>query len=344
MLRRCGTMGVLCVAAGTWLFAATAWADGMPPQAAGVEPYRPWSLEIGGRYWYSDGRSQKNLFGPEGTVFSSTLFSRLTYDDLTAHSGEGFFRFDYNRLFVKGYIGAGNIFGGTLTDEDFPPAVAGYSNTSSSQDGGRLTYGSVDLGFTVLESRGRSASIKDDRPGPGYRLGVFTGYHYWREQVHAYGCVQNEPGQPDGICIPAIPGDVLVISQDNRWDSWRIGVVGDVSLGHRLKLSGEAAYVRTWLDGADSHHLRMPPACNAGPCFAGPLKEDGDGDGVQLEAVLSYQFTDALSVGVGARYWHLETDSGHTHFRFVNGAAVDSPVRWEAERYGVFVQGSLKLN
>lgn len=155
--------------------------------------------------------------------------------------------------------------------------------------------------------------------------------------------MQNEPAQPDGICVPAFPTSVLGISQDNRFDSLRLGIGGDVDLTPRLTLSGEAAYVRTWLDGADTHHLRVPPACNMPNCFAGPLKEDGVGDGVQIEAILAYQLTEALSVGVGGRYWHLETD-GLTHFRFLDGTSVDSPVKWEAERYGVFVQGGLKLN
>jgi hypothetical protein len=325
------------------LFSGTAAADGMPPRY--VESVRPWVWEFGGRYWYSTGKSKKDLNGPENTPFSSVPFSRLTYDDLTAHSGEAFFRVDHaSRLFVKGYIGAGKVVDGNLTDEDFPPAVLGYSNTSSEQRNGRLSYFNVDLGYTILESRSRAASIKDDYRSGGYRLGVFTGYHYWKEEVHAYGCTQNVAGQPDGICIPAIPVNTLGISQDNRWDSWRLGVVGDFNLGARWKLTAEAAYARTWLDGADTHHLRTPPACNAPFCFAGPLKEDGDGHGVQLEAVLSYQVTDQFNLGVGGRYWHLETNDGHTHFRFLDGFTIDSPVKWEQNRYGVFLQGSLKLN
>ena len=41
-------------------------------------------VEFGGRYWYSSGKTQKNLFG----IPSSDLVSRLTYSGLTGHAGE----------------------------------------------------------------------------------------------------------------------------------------------------------------------------------------------------------------------------------------------------------------
>src|SRR5262245_1021456 len=92
-------------------------------------PSRPWVWEVGARYWYSTGKSSMDLFDTSGSLLSS----RLTYDDLTAHSGELFFRGQHNSgLFVKGYIGGGRITGGSLTDEDFPPVVVPYSNTTSS--------------------------------------------------------------------------------------------------------------------------------------------------------------------------------------------------------------------
>lgn len=102
-----------------------------------------WSVEAGGRYWYSSGRNAYDYFA--GTP-STTRISRLDYDGLDAHSGEAFFRLDhFSGLFLKGYVGAGTTGGGTLYDEDFPPLFTPYSKTDSEAKG-RLLYGNLDVG------------------------------------------------------------------------------------------------------------------------------------------------------------------------------------------------------
>src|SRR6516165_3846416 len=64
-------------------------------------------LELGGRYWYSTGRIGYNYYGDTTT---SLLVSRLTYEQLTANSGELYFRGDTSwGLFLKGFIGAGAV-------------------------------------------------------------------------------------------------------------------------------------------------------------------------------------------------------------------------------------------
>ena len=80
------------------------------------EPVSAWSLEVGARYWYSTGETGFDLYDGTGNV----LVSRLTYEDLSAHSGELFFRGDHSSgFFVKGYVGGGNVNSGNLIDEDF---------------------------------------------------------------------------------------------------------------------------------------------------------------------------------------------------------------------------------
>jgi hypothetical protein len=61
--------------------------------------------------------------------------------------------------------------------------------------------------------------------------------------------------------------------------------------------------------------------------------------------VLSYEVNQALSVGVGGRYWHMETTKGHTHFEgnVVGGGGQPQELRWTADSYGMFLQGSIKL-
>jgi opacity protein-like surface antigen len=280
--------------------------------------------EAGARYWYGWGKTAKDLHGIGG----SFLVSRLTYDELRSHAGEGFARVDHTYgWFLKGYVGAGNTVHGNLRDEDFPPVIDPYSSTNSTQNEGALVYASVDAGFSVLKGR-------------TWRLGAFVGYHYLQEKVSAFGCTQTA-GNPF-ICVPDIPMTLVVINQNNTWHSLRLGVEGDVKFSDRLKLNLEAAWLPyVSLDGADTHWLRIGSFPGA---FTGPIPEDGTGWGYQLEAVLSYHLTNNVSLGVGGRYWHLET-SGHTHFEghVVGATASPQPVKWKTDRYGIFLQGSFKF-
>ncbi|WP_192245630.1 omptin family outer membrane protease [Mesorhizobium silamurunense] len=274
------------------------------------------SFEGGLRYWYSTGEASKDLYNRSGT----RLVSRLTYDRLDAHSGEVFFNATHNPtgIFVKGLLSAGGITEGSLVDEDWPNR-APYSNTMSDQRGGDITYFTTDLGYSFWNT-------------PGYRIGAFVGYNFWNERYHAFGCVQQATNTR--FCSRAIPNNVGLISQDNDWHSLRLGLAGQTQLTERLSLSGDVAFLFTRLDGEDRHHLR--PKIN-------PLPEDGDGHGVQLEAVLKYKVTDLFNIGVGARYWRVATE-GTAHFEETPGHGSPQVEDWEAERYGVFVQASIKFN
>ncbi|RUV56766.1 MAG: hypothetical protein E5V25_08120 [Mesorhizobium sp.] len=90
----------------------------------------------------------------------------------------------------------------------------------------------------------------------------------------------------------------------------------------------------TRLDGKDRHHLR--PEIN-------PVPEDGDGHGLQLEAVLNYKVTDFFNIGVGARYWRVASD-GSAHFEDTPSNGSPQVDDWKAERYGMFVQASIKFD
>ncbi len=293
---------------------------------------RTWSWDVGARYWFSTGESSYDLFDGTGDV----LVSRLSYQDLSAHSGEMFFRGDHSSgFFVKGYIGAGIANDGNLVDEDFEPVTVPFSQTTSDQDEGTLRYGSIDVGYTFYDSTTGLTGFKDEPTrSMGLKLGAFVGYHYLNEKYNAFGCAQLADNPV--ICAPGdVAADTLAITEDADWSSLRIGMTADVHLTDRLKLTGEAAYIRTYLDGSDTHHLRG---------FLAPLPQEGDGDGVQLEAVLSYQVTDALSLGVGARYWYMQIEDGTLDFTDATGGASGAqPIDFETERYGVFLQGSYKF-
>jgi hypothetical protein len=224
---------------------------------------------------------------------------------------------------VKGFFGAGTISDGTLFDEDFPPALAPYSKTSSSLEGG-LRYFTADLGYTFYDStRTYRGGVKDGAAQHGFRLGGFVGYNYWNEKQDAYGCTQLAANP--FVCPPGavLPGDKVITERD-RWNSLRLGLVADAMLTDRLKLTGEAAYLRADQKALDIHHFTF-----------GPDPASGDGSGFQLEAVLAYQLTSHFNLGVGARWWHMNTEAIDS---------VNQLLKYDTDRYGFFAQGSLKLN
>ncbi|MGP0093353.1 MAG: hypothetical protein ACLPKB_25945 [Xanthobacteraceae bacterium] len=307
------------------------WVDSIPPSYAGPpapllisgSPLPPWKAEFGARYWHSSGTFKKDIFDTTGSV----LVSRLTYDQLSADSAEGYFKIsNADGIFIKGYAGIGGIGGGNLTDEDFPPITVPYSATTSDQKDGLLSYASVDLGYNFFHIKAAT-------------LGAFVGYHYYHETVNAYGCIQLAANP--NICAPpfAIPNSTLAITQDNTWNSLRIGVTGEVMLTRTVKLTGDAAWLPyTSLTSADTHWLRLGSSIGD---FAGPTPETGEGNGVQLEAILTYLVSNNLSIGMGARYWYMQVPNGLDHFEqsaVPVGAFAPQVAKFETTRYGMFAQ------
>ena len=280
-------------------------------------------VEIGGRVWYSSGRFQKDLGAASDTP--NLLLSRLTYDS-TAVTGEVFGRIDTSwNFFVKGFVGGGSITSGNLHDEDWGiPIGAGqivpYSNTLSTVQGD-LTYGTFDAGYALFR-------------GPSTNVGGFVGFNYYRENKKAYGCSQIANAFSD--CVPALPNSVLGITEDDKWYSLRIGLNGVVTIFDRLKLTADAAYLPyVSFRGSDNHLLRAGVPSTVSP-------ENGSGQGVQLETVLSYAFANNFSVGAGGRYWAMWVPAATTDGFSTPCPCQTLPVK--TERYGAFLQASYKLD
>jgi hypothetical protein len=304
------------VAAAVALSASSVHAQPVVYRAA-VAP-TPWVYEIGARYFYS---SAKNWYDLYNNPNPAQLNSRLTYDGLNANSGEAFFRIDSpSAIFVKGYIGGGSFRKGRLYDEDFPPAVSPYSQTISDTSG-KLQYGNIDVGYGFYDSRGIATSTP-------VRFGAFLGYHYWHEKVDAYGCTQIANSTPCGVgnVLPtrAVGSGVLVVTENDTWHSFRAGGIVDIWFTPALKFTAEAAYARVWQKALDTHYLTF-----------GSDPTTATGNGVQLEGILSYQLTPLFNVGIGARWWHFNTTGNETMFNQL--------IKYQTERYGVFLQGSMKL-
>lgn len=274
-----------------------------------------YSGEIGTRFWYGMGETGKDLYGTDGT----TLYSRLTYKDLIGASGEVYGQINERNYFVKGIAGLGTLLRGTLQDEDFPPGISPYSSTDSALHAG----GIGDLAYIIVDGGAYIAET------PNARLGVFAGYGYLHQAVNAFGCTQTATNT--SVCAGGIPDSTKVITQSNHWNALRLGVNGEMEFGKGWRLKGEAAalpFVK--FDGTDYHWLRI------GTDFTGGIPEDGTGWGYQLEVTLDYTLANRVTLGVGGRYWHMQS-SGNTHFEdhIVGGGGAPQRVDWKTDYYGL---------
>lgn len=286
-----------------------------PPLPAAPSVFQNWQLETGTRLWLSSGTyGGPNPLG--GSVTSPpVLVSRLVYSDLDALSGETFARADHaSGFFVKGYLGAGGINSGALNDEDFPAGGA-YSNTLSSA-AGHIGYATIDAGYNFLRA-------------PGAKVGAFIGYNYDEEDINTYGCAQLAAST---VCSPSLPANLLMLTDDNHFNSLRVGLSSQLMLTDKLRLTADAAYL-PWVTfgGLDDHLLRQLLLSEA----------SNSGDGVMLEAMLDYYITPNWSVGAGGRYWAWNMNTGTATFEFLAPPATSVQTgRFNAERYGAFVQTS----
>lgn len=277
-----------------------------------------WETELGTRAFLSTGvvGAPQPLLGSPGMQ----LASRLTFSNLAAIAGETVARAEHiNGLFAKAYLGAGSITTGQLNDEDFPAGGA-YSNTISNAQG-NLSYVTADVGYSFLKNVYGKA-------------GAFIGYNYYAQNMNIYNCRQLAGAE---VCGPATTGELnkyLVLSEDDYFNSLRIGLFTQMHLSNRLTLTSEAAYLPiVGFSGTDMHNARQ---------LIGP-EVANDGDGAMLESVLDYQFNDAWSLGLGGRYWMWNTHNGSVNFDFLGEpGTIREPARFNTERYGVFLQISYR--
>ncbi len=237
------------------------------------------------------------------------MISRLTYERLTGHSAEGFWRANHESgLFFKGYLGGGSISSGRFIDEDFPPDTDPYSRTVSQQKDGLIGYISADLGYELLNCK-------------NFDLGGFIGYSYWREDYDTFGLKQTATS----LTFP-VASIVNALNNKAKLNSLRLGVNSNIAF-RRLVLSADAAYIHSYRNAHDFHNLR--PELR-------PLLNDGYGNGVQLDGIVNWTVCPGFAVGVGGRWWHVFT-KGYSHFEetFVTGVAQHSHIKHD--RYGLIV-------
>ena len=312
-----------------------AWADApvfgvatMPVKARPAPILQGWEVDAGTRYWYSSGK-EKNTSG------DGILTSQLTYSNLTGHSGEFFARVDTpSGVFVKGYVGAGALAGGKATDEDWGNATDAKSGfmVSNSTASGWLNYAAADVGYSVLRDW-------------NYKFGPFVGYSYFRQNTNAFGC--SFPVPAGQTCIGAnnqpVAPNQTILTQDETWQSLRVGVSAVATIWDRWGINGDVAYLPYGqYSGLDSHWQRVPTAF---------YPQTGTSRGVQAELILTYLVTENIELGIGGRYWAMWTTSGSStcnggcNTNMVGVFTTSPPFQYtaNAERFGTFVQMSYRF-
>jgi opacity protein-like surface antigen len=126
-----------------------------------------------------------------------------------------------------------------------------------------------------------------------------------------------------------------VFAEDERYDSFRVGLSVQFMLTNALTFSADAAYL-PWVKfrAQDDHNYRqllIPESSN-------------NGNGVMLETILGYNVTPGWNVAVGGRYWAWNMHDGVEYFDFLGlpPPTVAQLGRFNSERYGMFVQSSYR--
>ena len=280
--------------------------------------------EFGVRAGMSTSTARTKLYDTTGAV----LLSQLTYHNPTAATGEFYARLEHptSGFFVKGFAGIGKESGGTLQDEDFPPGVSPYSSTNSSLSDGRLGYADIDVGYYALTNG-------------WYKLGGFAGYHFLDERFNAFGCAQTASNP--NICGPgpaAVSAANLVISDEGRWNSVRLGLAAELALPAGFSVRAEAAWLPYMnFNGGNDHWLREPDD------FSGTIPETGTGsNGYQVEGEIDYALAQNFAVGIGGRYWSMNA-KGEAQFQEVTSNGAPQVATFQTQRTQVFVQTTYRF-
>ncbi|MBI5776762.1 MAG: hypothetical protein HY444_05160 [Nitrospirae bacterium] len=278
--------------------------------------------------WLTEGKTRHSFYNRSALFGNPT--SELDYKDVGTTVTElgGKMSFDKRtfQYFVRGQVGYGAVGGGRLVDDDYVSAAGAtafgtsqsgahrFSRTHSDLSGSHIWYLNADFGGQVEVWQKRAS------------LGAFLGYQHREEKLKAFGVGQVECTAlvPSNIqCNPA--GTVtninrLVLTNRAKWDSFRLGVEGEARLHSRVSLDGRAAFLVSWLNNRDTHHLRTD------------LKQDpsitmtGTGIGFNGETNASVMVYKQLFFDIGYRYWWQRVGSGDVVFRGTTGDSQPLPL------------------
>jgi hypothetical protein len=308
-----------------------AW-PAVPVKAVARPAVNPFSFELGARYWYSIATT--TFAFTNGHPFFGDPTSTIDWNDMEGHSGEIFGRFEHrpSGYFVKGLVGGGKIVGGEMIDRDFLTGGFKFSDTTSNVGGDNFKFAMVDVG------------VSRELPALGLRGGAFVGYHYWAENLTAFGVRCNVDDAGGFFCGPPgsvrVPFDVPVMVYKPTWHAVRLGFDWRMNYG-RWSFSGDVAgipYAKATND--DSHLLRQDPT-DLGPA-PNIITQSRWAVGAEVDLFVNYALTPNLEVGTGFRYWGLFAQSGRVDFGPGFGQGFELR-NLEQQRYGLLVQLKGKL-
>jgi hypothetical protein len=120
-----------------------------------------------------------------------------------------------------------------------------------------------------------------------------------------------------------------------NWNAIRLGFNGQWRFWSGFLFEFDFAWLpHAWLDASDTHWLRS---------FTAPESGSSSFSSVQIDALLHYQFVNGLAVGVGVRYWKLDTAFGQEFFNESALNGFPQTISVHTERWGPFFQASYKF-
>jgi hypothetical protein len=114
-----------------------------------------------------------------------------------------------------------------------------------------------------------------------------------------------------------------------------------LSITPQLALTVDAAFVPYAQGNGDDSHLLRQDELGTKP----NVLIRGHGWGGQVDAMLHYQVSDALTLGAGGRYWYIDASSGFKTDRVGNlfGGPRLPLTTFTAERYGLLAEGAYRF-
>ena len=159
------------------------------------------------------------------------------------------------------------------------------------------------------------------------QIGAFISEQGAKTQLSVYGCLTgasgpicNIGGKPEHIYLRQAPGVIGTVGGVGA-----VGLAGDLHVMDRIRVSGELVWQPYMASGANdttwtTHNMSGVRQAGAG------------GAGFKTEWVLSYDFTNALSAGLGGRYSVANPEAIDSRF----GAL--APPKSDQRSFGAFFQ------
>jgi hypothetical protein len=262
--------------------------------------------DLGRRVWLSFGRFDVDRYD---AADPDLLVLVQTFGEYLGVGAESFSHSRTERGFFQSFVaGVGPMSGGTMLAEH-PDAA-----TMSSLERGRMLYRFNDYGYYFAS-------------GPRGSLGAFAGTTWLLELYRAFGCSQSAGGT--AVCSPAIPATIDYQTNSAFWLAPRIGLAAEFAISDRLILSGTAAVSPLAFHWSTINQWQSPDVS--------PITARGRGYGYQLQAALSYAFTDRFIVGAGARYWMFHADGA------TNGPGAPQRQTTTSRHFNVFLEAAFFL-